>query len=144
MMRAGRKLRHQRVQILHKNPQNRIFVVLRQPAHHRFPRLFDIFGAGIFQDRRIVDLHIHAIFAVSVLNKNQVMRRKKGFQSEMPAVVIARGIVIADTIQTVLHRMIVDFLIIQIISDGVGIAEHIDVLVLFKIHRHIGLLQLSV
>ena len=25
-------------------------IVLRQPAHHRFPRLFDIFGAGIFQD----------------------------------------------------------------------------------------------
>ena len=72
------------------------------------------------------------------------MRRKKGFQSEMPSVVIARGIVIADTIQTVLHRMIVDFLIIQIISDGIGIAEHIDVLILFKIHRHIGLLQLSV
>ena len=72
------------------------------------------------------------------------MRRKKGFQSEMPSVVIARGIVIADTIQTVLHRMIVDFLIIQIISDRIGIAEHIDVLILFKIHRHIGLLQLSI
>ena len=47
----------------------------------------------------------------------------------MASVVIPGGIEILQTVQTVLHCMIADMILIQVIPDGVGIAIYIHILV---------------
>ena len=59
----------------------------------------------------------------------------------MASVVIPGGIEILQTVQTVLHCMITDMLLIQIIPDGVGIAIDINILVFLQVHRYIRCLQ---
>lgn len=69
------------------------------------------------------------------------MCRHPCLQAEMPPVIIAGGIIILNAVQPVLHRMIMYSGIIQIISDRIGIAEHIDIPILPKVHRYIFFFQ---
>ena len=59
----------------------------------------------------------------------------------MASVVIPGGIEILQAVQTVLHCMITDMILIQIIPDGVGIAIDINILVFLQVHRYVRCLQ---
>ena len=59
----------------------------------------------------------------------------------MASVIIPGGIEILQTVQTVLHCMIADMILIQIIPDGVGIAIDINILVFLQVHRYVRCLQ---
>ena len=61
----------------------------------------------------------------------------------MTFIIISCRVIITDAIKPILKCMITYFLIAQIIADGVRIAEDIYILIAPKIHRHVGLLQLS-
>ena len=56
----------------------------------------------------------------------------------MSPVVISGGIYMHQRVQAVLHRVVRDSLPIQIIADGIAVAEDIDILVLPEVHGHIG------
>ena len=64
------------------------------------------------------------------------------FQRKMSFIVISCRVIVLDTVQAVLYRMIMDFLIAQVIADRIRITKDINIPIFPEIHRHIGFLQL--
>ncbi len=56
----------------------------------------------------------------------------------MPPVVIPGRVIVLETVQPVFQRMVGDLVHIQVIADGIGVAVHIDLAVLPKVHREGG------
>ena len=58
--------------IFHKRLKDQLLVRLRQAVHQLFPRLFNVSWTGIMNCRDIIYLHIHTVFTVPVLYKDQI------------------------------------------------------------------------
>ena len=123
--------------ISHKCLQQQLLVLFCQPLFQRFSRHFNISGARITDCGNIIYFHVDTIFSVPVLYKDQIqIHGQKCLDLKMSSVVISCGVKVLQTVQSVLHRMIPDMVLIQIISDRVGITIDIDILVLPQIHRY--------
>ena len=61
----------------------------------------------------------------------------------MPPVVVAGGVIIPNTVQTVFQRMIINLMDVQIIPNRIRITEHINILIFPQIYGHKRSLQLS-
>ncbi len=96
----------------------------------------------MIQYRQVVDLHVHAPTAVSVLYKDKAERGQLRLEAEMSRVVLARRIPVAQAVQAVFERVIRKLFICKIIAYGIRIAENIPVFILCKINRHKLLLEL--
>ena len=57
----------------------------------------------------------------------------------MSAIIVARRIIIQNTVQAILNRMIIDLMRAQVVADRIGIAEHINIVELLKVDRNIRL-----
>ena len=67
---------------------------------------------------------------------DQVVLCKPGLHPEMPAVCHSGAVQRFQAVQPVFYRVVADLILIQIHTDGIGVTEHIDVLIFLKIHRH--------
>ena len=65
----------------------------------------------------VIYFHIHAVFSVAVLNKDQVqIHGQECLDLKMSTVVISRRVKILETVQAVFHGMIADMVLIQVIT----------------------------
>ena len=131
--------------ISHECLQEQLLVLRCQPVFQRLSGKFDISGTGIADGGNVIYFHIHAVFSVAVLNKDQVqIHGQECLDLKMSTVVISRRVKILETVQAVFHGMIADMVLIQVVADGIGIAVDINVLVSPKIYRHIRSLESGV
>ena len=107
------------------------------------PVLLDILFAGIREHRNIIDLHIDAVFGISVLDKDQIMGCHPCLQFKMSPVIIPCRIVVPDAVKSILQGMIGNSVRTQIITYGIRITEYINLLISLEIHRDVRLQQLS-
>lgn len=102
-------------------------------------------GDRVADGGNVIYFHIHAVFSVAVLNKDQVqIHGQECLDLKMSTVVISRRVKVLETVQAVFHGMIADMVLIQVVADGIGIAVDINVLVSPKIYRHIRSLESGV
>ena len=131
--------------ISHECLQEQLLVLRCQPVFQRLSGKFDISGTGIADGGNVIYFHIHAVFSVAVLNKDQVqIHGQECLDLKMSTVVISRRVKVLETVQAVFHGMIADMVLIQVVADGIGIAVDINVLVSPKIYRHIRSLESGV
>ena len=131
--------------ISHECLQEQLLILRCQPVFQRLSGKFDISGTGIADGGNVIYFHIHAVFSVAVLNKDQVqIHGQECLDLKMSTVVISRRVKILETVQAVFHGMIADMVLIQVVADGIGIAVDINVLVSPKIYRHIRSLESGV
>ena len=131
--------------ISHECLQEQLLILRCQPVFQRLSGKFDIPGTGIADGGNVIYFHIHAVFSVAVLNKDQVqIHGQECLDLKMSTVVISRRVKILETVQAVFHGMIADMVLIQVVADGIGIAVDINVLVSPKIYRHIRSLESGV
>ena len=131
--------------ISHECLQEQLLILRCQPVFQRLSGKFNISGTGIADGGNVIYFHIHAVFSVAVLNKDQVqIHGQECLDLKMSTVVISRRVKILETVQAVFHGMIADMVLIQVVADGIGIAVDINVLVSPKIYRHIRSLESGV
>ena len=118
-------------------------ILLSHSVYQLLSGNFFILTHFIFQAGDIIDFHIHTVFGIPIGDKDQVMSCHEAFQFPMAQIAVPGIIALFDGIQSVLLGMIFDFLIIQIITDGIRIAEHIDLSKLCKVYRNIFLLHFT-
>ena len=139
MVHALAKYGFQFVLILNKYANDNILFFIGQIISQLLTRLLQIFLTGIRKNRSIVHFHIKAVFIIAVLDKDQIVLRHPCLKLKMSTVIVAGRIIIKDAVQTILNRMIINLMRTQIVTDRIGITEHINIIEPLKIDRNIRL-----
>ena len=139
MVHALAKYGFQFVLILNKHANDNILFFIGQIIGQLLTRLLQIFLTGIRKNRSIVHFHIKAVFIIAVLDKDQIVLRHPCLKLKMSTVIVAGRIIINDAVQTILNRMIINLMRAQIVTDRIGITEHINIVEPLKIDRNIRL-----
>ena len=131
------QLSQQRIRIWNKSLHHQLLLSGSQCLFQRFTRHLYKAGTICRHNTSVIDLHIQTVFSPSIHNKNQIVSGEPCLELKMSMVGNIGIIQIFQAVQTILHCMIGNVFIIQIIPYRVAVAKDINILIGCKINGHI-------